>query len=170
MAYQDMPLPLAENSTISQPSAVAMMLEFLNFEEGDKVLDIGTGSGWNAALIGYCVGKSGKVITLEIEKDLAKKAKERMVELGIENVEVLNKDGSEGYEEKAPYDKIIYTAAIEKVPEKVLAQLKEGGMLLAPVGGKYMQLVIRMEKIGKDKYDTAELGYFSFVQLRSPGG
>lgn len=167
MAYIDMPFPIAENSTISQPSTVAMMLEFLNLEEGNKVLEIGTGSGWNAALIGYCIGKKGKVITLEIERKLAKQAGENLIKAGISNVEVLNKDGSEGYKEKAPYDRIIYTAAIERVPESVLAQLNMGGILIAPIGGPYVQVLIRFKKEEKGKFDRAELGYFNFVPIKS---
>ncbi|MGA3020740.1 MAG: protein-L-isoaspartate(D-aspartate) O-methyltransferase [Candidatus Micrarchaeales archaeon] len=168
-AYIDMPLSIGENSTISQPSTVAIMLEALELENGNKVLEMGTGSGWNAALMGYCIGTKGKVITLEIEEEIAEFAKKNILKLNIMNVLVLCKDGSNGYADEAPYDRIIYTAATKEVPASVLAQLNVSGILLAPVGTGFVQLLTKIKKLDKNRFDKMELGYFQFVPLRSPG-
>ncbi|MCL5100706.1 MAG: protein-L-isoaspartate(D-aspartate) O-methyltransferase [Candidatus Marsarchaeota archaeon] len=169
-AYQDMPLPLARDSTISQPSTVAVMLEYLDIREGDRVLEIGTGSGWNAALIGYCVGSAGSVVSLEIDNELANNAKDNISKTEIKNVKIICKDGTKGHIEDAPYDRIIYTASVKKIPGEVLSQLKVGGILLAPVGDEWIQVLTSMKKIDENSFDEVHLGYFQFVPLRGIGG
>lgn len=166
-AYADYPLPLMKGATISQPSTVAFMLEYLNLQPGEKVLEIGTGSGWNAALMGYCIGKKGNVISLEIEKALAEFAERNISKTGVSNVTVLCKDGSGGYSEKAPYSRIVYTVAVDEVPVNVLEQLKIGGILLAPIGIDNVQVLTMMEKADKKRFKKKYLGYFQFVPMRS---
>lgn len=171
MAYQDTPLPLVGKSTISQPATVATMLEYLCLEEGDKVLEIGTGSGWNAALMAFCVGAKGKVITLEIEPKVAEFAKRNLAKSKLRNVKALMKDGSKGYGEGAPYDRIVYTAAVRAVPDAVLAQLKIDGALLAPIGGEgEVQVLTKIDKVGKKEFRRSQLGYFQFVPLKEKSG
>ncbi|MDE1823319.1 MAG: protein-L-isoaspartate O-methyltransferase [Candidatus Micrarchaeota archaeon] len=164
-AYRDTPLDICADSNITQPSTVALMLEHLDLNEGDKVLEIGTGSGWNAALIGYCVGSRGKVVSLEIEKSIATFASGNIIKAGIDNVDVLWKDGASGHMDMAPYDKVIYTAAVRAVPDIVLAQVKVGGMVLAPIGGKARQVLTRMEKIREVEFRKTELGRIEFRPL-----
>jgi len=134
-AYEDYPLPIGEGQTISQPYIVAKMTELLEIKKGEKVLEIGTGSGYQAAVLAE-VG--AKVYTIEILPKLAEKAKKTLSSLGYENVTVLVGDGFKGYIQEAPYDKIIVTAAPEKIPQPLIEQLKVGGKLVIPVG-KYDQ-------------------------------
>lgn len=134
-AYEDYPLPIGEGQTISQPYIVAKMTELLEIKEGEKVLEIGTGSGYQAAVLAEM---GAKVYTIEILPKLAEKAKKTLQSLGYEGVTVLVGDGFKGYLQEAPYDKIIVTAAPEKIPEPLIEQLKVGGKLVIPVG-KYNQ-------------------------------
>ncbi len=134
-AYEDYPLPIGEGQTISQPYIVAKMTELLEVKKGEKVLEIGTGSGYQAAILAEI---GAKVYTIEILPKLAEKAKKTLSNLGYENVTVLVGDGFKGYIQEAPYDKIIVTAAPEKIPEPLIEQLKIGGKLVIPVG-KYDQ-------------------------------
>jgi protein-L-isoaspartate(D-aspartate) O-methyltransferase len=166
-AYEDFPLPLMKGSTISQPTTVAIMLEYLDLHYGHKVLEIGTGSGWNAALIGYCIGKKGSVITVEIEKDLIDFAKANIEKVGIKNISVILNDGSKGCPDRAPYDRIVYTVAASEVPSAVLRQLKIGGMLLAPIGDSFIQVLTKIERTGRSRFRRTSLGYYQFVPLRS---
>lgn len=166
LAYYDAPLFIKENSTISQPSTVATMLELIDLKEGDSVLEIGTGSGWNAALIAYCVGKSGRVVSLEIDKELVVLAIEKIAEFHMNNVKIVCSDGINGYIKGSPYDKIMYTAASDKVPNTVLEQLSIGGTLLAPLGPKEMQVLTMIKRLGGTKFDTHHFGYFQFVPMR----
>lgn len=134
-AYEDYPLPIGEGQTISQPYIVAKMTELLEIKEGEKVLEIGTGSGYQAAILAEM---GARVYTIEILPKLAEKAKKTLSNLGYEGVTVLVGDGFKGYLPEAPYDKIIVTAAPEKIPEPLIEQLKVGGKLVIPVG-KYNQ-------------------------------
>lgn len=160
-AYEDHPLPIGYGQTISQPYTVAFMLQELELKKGDKVLEIGTGSGWNAALISEIVGKEGKIYGVEIVKELADKAKEKLK--NYENIVVLNADASYGLPEYAPYNKIILTAAPKKIAEELKEQLTDKGILLAPVG-EYTQKLIKLTKNG-DKFTEVEKGDFIFVPL-----
>jgi protein-L-isoaspartate(D-aspartate) O-methyltransferase len=130
-AYDDHPLPIGHGQTISQPYIVAVMTELLELEKDQKVLEIGTGSGYQAAILAEIVDE---VFTVEIIPELADSARERLVSLGYENIRTLNADGYFGWEEHAPYDAIIVTAAPDHVPQPLIEQLTEGGRLVIPVG------------------------------------
>lgn len=134
-AYEDYPLPIGEGQTISQPYIVAKMTELLEIKKGEKVLEIGTGSGYQAAILAEM---GAKVYTIEILPKLAENAKKTLSNLGYENIEVLVGDGFKGYLPEAPYEKIIVTAAPERIPEPLIEQLKIEGKLVIPVG-KYNQ-------------------------------
>ena len=162
-AYEDHPLSIGYGQTISQPYTVAFMLQELELKEGDKVLEIGTGSGWNAALISYIVGEKGKVYTVEIIDELAEKVKEKLK--NYRDIIVFSGDASHGLAEYAPYNKIILTAAPKKLAEEFKEQLADGGILLAPVG-EYTQKLIKLTKKG-DKFIETEKGDFIFVPLVS---
>lgn len=133
-AYLDRPLLLYDKapylSTISQPSFVLRILDMLELAEGQRVYELGTGSGWNAALLSYLVGPTGKVITSEIIPELAKSARELLHNLDVENVEVLAQDGFEVAEEKGPFDRIIFTAGADEFPTQLFANLKDGGVMV----------------------------------------
>lgn len=161
--YEDHPLPIGYGQTISQPFTVAFMLQELELKEGDKVLEVGTGSGWNAALISHLVGEKGKVYSLEIVDELVKSAKEKLK--NYKNVVALNIDASRGLPEYAPYDKIILTAAPKTIAEEFKEQLAEGGILLAPVG-EFSQKMIKIVKKGNQFIETQK-GDFVFVPLVS---
>lgn len=169
-AYGDYPLPIHEGQTISQPTTVMVMTEALELTEGDKVLEVGAGSGYQAAIIAGMVGKKGKVVTTEIIEKLAGFAKENLRKAGIKNVVVAHYDGSKGYEKEAPYDKIIVTAACPEIPPPLIKQLKPNGILIAPVGGFFDQVMIKLRKGKKGNISREELGYFRFVPLKGEYG
>ncbi len=150
MAYEDNPLPIGEGQTISQPYIVALMLQSLRLRPEDKALEVGAGSGYQAAVLAEIVDH---VYTMEIIKTLADSAKERLEKLGYENVTVRHADGYNGWAEHAPYDKIIMAAAAEKIPTPLEDQLKEGGLLITPVGGGDCQeLLLGEKRDGKVNY------------------
>ncbi len=130
-AYSDFPLPIGEKQTISQPYIVALMTQELNADKGDKVLEIGTGSGYQAAVLS---GLVKEVYTIEIIEPLAKSAEERLSREGYKNVKVKNADGYFGWEENASFDAIIVTAAANHIPPPLIEQLKDGGRLIIPLG------------------------------------
>jgi protein-L-isoaspartate(D-aspartate) O-methyltransferase len=132
-AYDDTPLPIGEGQTISQPYIVAYMSELLNVEPDHRVLEIGTGSGYQAAVLAEL---AKEVYSIEIVSALARQAAATLASLGYENVHVRDGDGYAGWPEHAPFDRIILTAAPEKVPQPLLDQLADGGRLIAPVGGQ----------------------------------
>jgi len=144
MAYRDTPLPIGHGQTISQPYIVAYMTEQLALSPKDKVLEIGTGSGYQAAVLAELVSE---VFTIEIIPELAEQARKTLQRLGYKNVHVRVGDGYQGWPEHAPFDAIILTAAPPKVPQPLLDQLKDGGRLIAPVGENYQELVL-IEKQG----------------------
>ena len=143
-AYEDKPITILKNQTISQPSVVSRMTEWLDIKEGQKILEIGTGSGWQTAILAYLVGE-GKVYSLERHADLVEFAKKNLDKLKISNVKVILKDGSFGLQEESPFDRIIITAACKKIPDILLEQLSIGGLLIAPVGG-YPQSLVLLKK------------------------
>ncbi len=169
-AYDDYPLPIGHGQTISQPTTVMLMTQALELREGQKVLEVGAGSGWQAALIGKLIGKKGKVITTEIIPELAESARDNLKKAKIKNVEVISCDGSQGYEKEAPYDRIIITAACPKIPSPLIDQLKEGGIMIAPVGSlAFVHDMLKLKKTSSGIV-TESLGSFVFVPLKGKYG
>ena len=161
-AYRDAPLPIEEEQTISQPYVVALMAEALELEADDKVLDVGTGSGYAAAVLSRIVDE---VYTVERHKVLAETASKRFDDLGYDNIYVLHGDGSQGWEEHAPFDAINVAAGGPDVPEPLREQLAEGGRLIIPVGSEpRSQRLVRVKKVD-GKIQRKDLGRVQFVPL-----
>jgi len=158
MAYTDTPLPIGHDQTISQPYTVALMLDALELGEGLNILEIGTGSGWNAALIKHIVG-TGRVTSVEYVKDLAQLSVKNIGRSGM-NVKVIHGDASIGYAPNAPYDRIIATCAAPCIIDQWKKQLKPGGIIVAPVG-RYFQKIVKWQN---DKETSS--GDFAFVKLK----
>lgn len=148
-AYSDAPLPIGDGQTISAPHMVAHMTELLDPQPDDRVLEIGAGSGYQAAILAELVEQ---VITVEIVEDLAEQARKHLQR--YDNVTVIHGDGSTGYEPEAPYDKIIYTAAAPEIPDAVFTQLADGGKLVAPVGGTHQNLHVYTKDNGELRKET----------------
>ena len=161
MAYNDCALPIKGGQTISQLSLVLQMIELLNPQKNDVVLEIGTGSGYNAALLSLLVNK---VYTIERINVLYKDAKKRFEKLNIKNVTPLRKNGVFGDVKHSPFDKIIITAATDKIPDKLIAQLKNNGIMLLPLGNAYIQSLVRCTKL-KEKLKIEKFGFVNFVPL-----
>ena len=160
-AYEDCPLPIGNSQTISQPYIVALMTELLALQPADSVLEIGAGSGYQAAVLSALVRQ---VTTIERIPEVARLARVNLEAVGSKNVEVIVGDGTLGYPKKAPYEGIIITAATPSVPRPLIEQLAEGGRLVAPVGGRDIQELIRFRK--KDGSITEEFhGGVRFVPL-----
>ena len=147
-AYIDSPLPIGEGQTISQPYIVAYMTEMIKPKEGMKILEIGTGSGYQAAVLAEIVDE---VYTLEIVPELGQKAEKALKELGYENIHVRVADGYNGWEEQASFDAIVVTAAADHIPPSLIQQLKDGGRMIIPIdsGDPAQQLVLVEKKRGK---------------------
>jgi len=159
-AYEDRPLPIGYGQTISQPYIVALMTDLLNVGEGDKVLEIGTGSGYQAAVLAKIVKQ---VYTIEIVEELGRSAKARLKTLKYDNVDVKIADGYYGWEEHGPYDGIIVTAAAEYIPPPLINQLKDGGKMIIPVGSPFsVQTLMMITKRGKE-ITTNNLMHVRFV-------
>ncbi|MEK6672042.1 MAG: protein-L-isoaspartate(D-aspartate) O-methyltransferase [Nitrospirota bacterium] len=142
-AYDDTPLPAGEEQTISQPYMVAIMTELLELKGSERVLEIGTGSGYQAAILAEL---SGHVYTVERLGSLSKRAGEIIRALGYSNINFRVSDGTLGWPEEAPFDRIIITAGAPELPEPLTEQLSEGGIILAPVGGRFSQQLIKARK------------------------
>ncbi|MDZ7759243.1 MAG: protein-L-isoaspartate(D-aspartate) O-methyltransferase [Desulfovermiculus sp.] len=146
-AYADRPLPIGSGQTISQPYIVALMTARLNIQPGDKVLEIGTGSGYQAAVLSEI---TPHVFSVEILEPLAEKARKRLSELGYEVITVRTGDGYYGFEEHVPFDGIIVTCAAGHIPPPLLKQLKKGGTMVVPIGGAFE--VQRLTLVTKDEH------------------
>lgn len=164
VAYIDTPLDIGYGQTISAPHMVAIMCELLELGEGQKVLEIGAGSGYNAAVIAELIGKNGHVYTVERIEPLVKFAEKNLKEMGYENVTVLLEDGSMGFSKYAPYDRIVVTCASPGIPEPLLEQLKPGGIMLIPVG-TYSQELIKITKDSMGNIHKERKGGVIFVPL-----
>lgn len=165
-AYDDIPLPTYNGQTISQPYTVAIMTEALNPKPGEKILEIGAGSGYQAAIIGKCVGTKGKIITIELESDLVEISKKNIEKIKLKNVIIIHGDGKLGYSKEAPYDKCIITAACDEIPKSVIKQVKIGGRIVAPVNDFLGQKMLVVDKISETEFKKQDLGSFVFVPLR----
>jgi protein-L-isoaspartate(D-aspartate) O-methyltransferase len=144
-AYHDSPLPIGMGQTISQPYIVALMSEMLELTGRERVLEIGTGSGYQTAILAQL---AAEVISVERFESLAQKARDRLAELGYDHVRVEVGDGSLGWPEEAPYDAILVTAASPEVPPPLAAQLAEGGRLVLPAGPRRTQQLVRVRRVG----------------------
>ncbi len=164
-AYDDTPLPIGEGQTISQPYIVALMTELLQLKGREKVLEIGTGSGYQAAILSEI---GCEVYSVERIPSLAKRAGKILQQLGY-IVKIKIGDGTLGWEEYAPYDGIIVTAAGPKIPQSLLTQLKEGGRIIMPVGDLFTQDLIRITKV-KGKFIKENFGGCQFVPLKGKEG
>ncbi len=162
-AYQNRPLPIGYGQTISQPYIVALMTDLLELEASDRVLEIGTGSAYQAAVLAEL---AARVYTLEIIPELAKSAGQRLADLGYDTVTVLQQDGYYGLAGEAPFDAILVTAAATHIPPPLVEQLKPGGRMVIPVGGPFMtQELIRLRKKGDGSISTEYLLPVAFVPL-----
>ena len=167
-AYDNRPLPIGEGQTISQPYIVALMTDLLDLKSGDTVLEVGTGSGYQAAVLAEL---ATKVYTIEIVEPLGKRAMRLLRELGYRNVEVRNGDGYGGWPEAAPFDSIIVTAAPAEVPRPLIDQLKPGGRMVIPVGGSSgVQQLLLLEKRPDGTATTKRTLPVRFVPLTRTGG
>jgi protein-L-isoaspartate(D-aspartate) O-methyltransferase len=145
-AYDDGPLPIGHGQTISQPYVVAFMTQALELDGSERVLEVGTGSGYQAAVLGEC---AAEVYTIEIVEPLADTARALLAELGYDNVHVRTGDGYRGWPEEAPFDAILVTAAPDHVPEPLVQQLAEGGRMILPVGDYEQDLVLLVKQDGQ---------------------
>ena len=162
-AYADHPLPIGEGQTISQPYVVALMTEALKLKAADRVLEIGTGSGYQAAVLAEIVRD---VKSIEIRQGLAKTAAAKLKELGYANVAVKYGDGYFGWEEHAPFDAIIITASVNHIPPPLIKQLKEGGRLILPLGSTvYYQTLTLVTKRKGGELDVQQLDPVAFVPM-----
>ena len=162
-SYQDSPLPIDEGQTISQPYIVAFMIEALALEGGERVLEIGAGSGYAAAILSRI---AGDVYTVERIGQLAEKAASTLADLGYHNVHVRHEDGTKGWPEHAPYDGIIVAAGGPAIPESLKEQLKIGGRLIIPIGrDPRVQELVRVTRVGENKYNREDLADVRFVPL-----
>ncbi len=160
-AYEDTPLPIENGQTISQPFIVARMTELLGVELTDKILEIGTGSGYQAAILARL---AGKVFTIERHFGLAKSARAKLEAAAATNVLVKHGDGTIGWSEQAPFDKILITASAPHLPKTLSNQLKEGGRMIFPMGAGREQVLVVADKIGGE-LQMQEMGVVSFVPL-----
>ncbi|MDR6222300.1 protein-L-isoaspartate(D-aspartate) O-methyltransferase [Methanococcoides alaskense] len=164
VAYADTPLPIGHDQTISAPHMVAIMCDLLEITEGMTILEIGSGSGYNAAVMAELVGKNGKIYTIERIPELAELARSNLERAGYSNVTVIHDDGSCGLPEHAPYERITVTSAAPEVPQPLREQLSKNGIMVAPVGTRHQNLVIvRKDNEGNISYRT--WGEVIFVPL-----
>ena len=153
-AYLDTPLPIGYEKTISQPFIVALMTDLLELEAGDRVLEIGTGLGYQAAVLAPL---SARVYSIELIEELARGAQRRLKDLGCENIELKTGDGSVGWSEHAPFDKILVAAAPELVPTSLLNQLKPGGRMVVPAGIEDAQQLMVVTKSAQGQLTMTEV-------------
>lgn len=161
LAYDDCALPIGRGQTISQPYIVAYMAQALELKPNDRLLEVGSGCGYNAAVLSRLVDR---VYSLEIIEWLAQLARKNLIKTGIENVYVQFGDGTKGWPDKAPFDKIMLTAAASTIPEPLKNQLKTGGKILAPIGKTYQKLNL-IEKLNDHEFEEYGLIHVRFVPI-----
>ena len=167
-AYGDHPLPIAAGQTISQPYIVALMIEAAGIGPSDRVLEVGAGSGYAAAVMGLV---AAQVIAIERKPELAAAARERMERIGYGNVAIVEGDGTRGWPEGAPYDAILVAAAGGQIPQALIDQLAPGGRLVMPVGGRaWVQQLVKLTKLADGRTERENLGEVRFVPLISEEG
>lgn len=164
-AYVDTALPIIAGQTISQPLTIAFMTELLNVKEGHKILEVGAGSGYQAAILSEIVGKKGIIYTTEIIPELVEFSKRNLKKSKIKNVKVIEWDGSKGYEKEDYYDRIMVTAAASKIPEPLKEQLKIKGKMVIPIETLSFCGLVLVEKISKNKFKEKKFHGFVFVPL-----
>ena len=164
-AYEDRPLPIGEGATISAPGLVAEMVDHLALDPGDRVLEIGTGSGYHAAVVAEVVGPE-HVYSVEYDPNLADEARARLDDLGYE-ISIRVGDGREGWPEHAPYDAIYLTCAVRDLPSALVEQLRSGGLLLAPLGIADQRLTL-VRKDAQGDLDRLDCGPVQFVTMQGP--
>ena len=177
-AYEDTALPIGEGQTISQPYTIATMFSLLDVRKNQKVLEIGSGCGYVLALLSELVGEKskseiythssskpndGKVFGVEIIKELAERSRNNL--RSYKNIKVYNKNGADGLDEEKPLDRILISAALEKIPDKLVEQLKEKGILVAPVGNSYMQSLVKFQQIKNELIVKEKIPGFIFVRF-----
>lgn len=165
MHYENTALPIGYNQTISQPFTIGYMLELSEIKPGNKVLEIGAGSGYNSAIISKLVKDNGIVYSLEIIPELAEIAKKNLKKENIKNVEVICKNGYDGLNEYAPYNRIIVTAGSEDIPEKLIEQLDEDGIMIIPVKNNNIDIMTKIVNTSRGLKIT-EHGQFMFVKFQ----
>jgi protein-L-isoaspartate(D-aspartate) O-methyltransferase len=166
-AYQDTPLLIGDGQTISAPGIVAAMTEALALRGGERVLEIGTGSGYQAAILSRLVGS---VVSIERIPRLAAKARRALDSLGVANVVVYLGDGTQGRPERAPYDRVVVTAGGPEIPKPLLEQLAPGGCLVGPFGERGNQHLVRVHRTDEQRYTREVLGRCNFVDLIGRNG
>jgi len=171
-AYLEVPLPIpGQNATISCPHSYPMFYEALELKGGDKFLEVGAGSGYGAALAREIVGKDGRVVTMEIDRETYEFAKKNLERMGYTDVSLILGDGTLGYPAEAPYDKICITAACPKIPNPLIQQLKPGGKIIAPVGRpEFTQNLVLLEKMQDGTLKTSFVEEVLYVPLRGKYG
>lgn len=152
LAYEDNALPIGSGQTISQPYTIAVMLSELNLKKGQKVLEIGSGSGYVLALISHMIGQEGKVFGIERIKELAEKSKGNVME--YENVKIYHKNGIHGLPEEKPFDRILISAALREVPEEIMSQLNpKNGILVYPRGSRFEQEIVVVQRKSETEFE-----------------
>jgi protein-L-isoaspartate(D-aspartate) O-methyltransferase len=164
LAYHDTPLPIGFDKTISQPFIAALMIDLLAPEPGESVLEVGTGLGYQAALLARL---SGRVWSVEIVEEFAQAAKSRLDEFGVANVAIRVGDGSRGWTDHAPFDKILVTAAADRLPEPLLEQLETGGRMVMPIGPPEAQRLALVRKLSGGRIEVREVLPVRFTQLET---
>ena len=161
-AYKDQAFPIDSDQTISQPFTVAYQTHLLDLKPGDRVLEIGTGSGYQAAILAEL---GVKIYTVERHEHLFRKTSKLLREMGYGSIRTFLSDGMKGLPRFAPFDKILVTAAAKEVPQDLLDQLVVGGRLVIPVGAESIQTMLRITRIGQEEFRTEKLDKFKFVPL-----
>lgn len=169
MAEMDIPLPIGYGQTISQPTTVAFSMELLGPKKREKIMDIGSGSGWTTAILAEVVGENGKIFGIELLQGLKEFGEKNISKYDFikeGRVKMIRADGYKGLIDEAPFDRILVSAAAEKIPKELLRELKIGGVLVIPIGRPYeIQDIIRIEKINEDEFKETRYPGFIFVPL-----